>query len=249
MVAQFYDGSNTRVYTYDNILGAGTYYDASTPIDLSSLSLVLYPSAGPYNFYAPTVAIGQPTYYSVMSFLEYSANNDILFMEPINSTGSTVTVSNKCYWVDNDAGSLTGIDAASCNYANSVSAPANDIQLASIYAWAFYDGSNDNVDYKLTNATYSFKEAPSGTATINVFEHGWQVFPNPATNELTVNSAAGVNADMKYQVMDMAGRTALTGSIQGRSQQIDVSMLAAGTYILKMYKGESDDGHAVFVKN
>jgi hypothetical protein len=123
---------------------------------------------------------------------------------------------------------------------------ANFATANSLYAWAQQKSATAYfVDYKLTDFTYSFRQAPS---TVNqITGQGWQVYPNPAANTLTVNNAAAANAAARYQIIDMAGRAALNGSLQSITN-IDVSLLAPGVYIIKMYNDYGVRGQAVFVK-
>ena len=53
----------------------------------------------------------------------------------------------------------------------------------------------------------------------------------------------------KYDIVDMAGRSELGGTVKNGNKTIDVSSLAAGTYIIKMYSEDHDDGQTLFVKD
>ncbi len=111
-----------------------------------------------------------------------------------------------CYWVNSSTSSGTGtpLDAASCHYANAVCAAPNNPNSFVFYAWAFNNSGIYDVDYKFPLPAYDFRQSTSSVK--NIQEHGWQVYPNPATNELIVNNMGSTDAANEYYVIDMAGR-------------------------------------------
>ena len=60
------------------------------------------------------------------------------------------------------------------------------------------------------------------------------VYPNPATNELTVSSAQGALGT----VQDALGRRVWQGSVNAEHWKLDVGTWARGTYVFKLVKGE-----------
>jgi len=147
----------------------------------------------------------------------------------------------------------TNINAAACNYANAVSAYANfPAGGYAAYAWAFMNTSTSRYEvhykYPTIGSPYAFRQGTTEVTTGNTGAGKWQVYPNPATNELGVSNAAGNAAATGYLIMDMAGRTALQGSLHGGQNPIDVSRLVPGTYVLKVSQQGNDDGQAIFVK-
>jgi len=61
-------------------------------------------------------------------------------------------------------------------------------------------------------------------------ENAIHYFPNPASNQLTLQS--GVSASVNYVVYDVVGRTLTTGTFTGTTK-IDISTFENGTYILR----------------
>lgn len=59
----------------------------------------------------------------------------------------------------------------------------------------------------------------------------WAVYPNPVRNELNI-TFTGILGDRQAAVYDLTGRQVLAGELKGES--INVSMLPAGIYILKL---------------
>jgi len=73
-----------------------------------------------------------------------------------------------------------------------------------------------------------------GLKELNAFEHAVQFFPNPASNQLTLQSS--MNALINYSVSDIAGREITNGSFSS-SKNLDVSGFSAGTYFVRLQSG------------
>ena len=246
VVAQVDSSSGyTGVRTY-SALTSPTYWPSSAYVDVEGQP-GLSADTPPYNHYAPTVAYG-PLDYLVSHFTEYAASADALFMGPINSGTYNAFDGGKYYWENGSGTPPAGVNAYDCSYANSVSATANRVTDFSVTAWGQKDaGPAYDVYYKVTGWPFAYKHTPA--AVTNVQEQQWQVYPNPAANALIVRNTGTANAATDYCIMDVAGRMLLKGSLQAGNTNIDVSRLAAGTYVLKVYKDEGDDGNELFVKN
>ncbi len=59
------------------------------------------------------------------------------------------------------------------------------------------------------------------------------VFPNPATTQITVH-LNGKNTMQAYQFFDFSGKQHAQGTVTGKRDQIDVSALSSGLYILRV---------------
>ena len=72
------------------------------------------------------------------------------------------------------------------------------------------------------------------------------VYPNPVSNSLyiTMNSFQNTN----FQLVDMKGNQVQTGSIQSTDQEIDVSQLPAGNYILQLTQNNTYKKAFVIIK-
>ncbi len=83
-----------------------------------------------------------------------------------------------------------------------------------------------------------------GVPTASIKE--WNVYPNPATNQLTIDNPIADGA--RYELVDMAGRTALTGHLQAGTQQIDIHSVMPGRYIINLYTGTERSYTATILK-
>jgi hypothetical protein len=173
-------------------------------------------------------------------------------MEPVD-TNAPETVS-KYYWVNSS--STSTMDADDCSFANSVCTPANQPSLASVLSWAQLDpGPSYDVYYKTTvTPTYGFRQ--SAPAITNIQDHGYQVYPNPTEDELTVTNTVTTNPPTAYNIIDVAGRAMLNGTLspaspsgQKSNTTIDVSTLVPGTYVIRLYNNNTTIGNTLFVKN
>lgn len=61
---------------------------------------------------------------------------------------------------------------------------------------------------------------------------GWQVGPIPTSGRLTVTAPAATTGQLA--LLDVCGRTRLATAFAGTQQQLDLSALAAGMYLLRI---------------
>ncbi len=86
----------------------------------------------------------------------------------------------------------------------------------------------------------------AGIATIPTED--WKIFPNPADDELTIANPAAAGVAAGYTIVDMVGKTLLAGSLQPGNQQVDLSNLAPGNYILQLHRADGAGKNQLFVK-
>jgi hypothetical protein len=58
------------------------------------------------------------------------------------------------------------------------------------------------------------------------------VFPNPATNQIGINSSEIVSGSL-YRIVDLTGKTILSGKLN-TEKTIDISLLNSGCFILEV---------------
>ena len=72
-------------------------------------------------------------------------------------------------------------------------------------------------------------------------QSGFSLYPNPASNSLTLQISAGTNQEIKYEIYDSFGTLVLTkelGTLSGvTTQEVDVSNLHIGLYMARVYVG------------
>ena len=78
---------------------------------------------------------------------------------------------------------------------------------------------------------------------------GLRVFPNPASDELSVELPAGMTAD-RVTIFDASGRTAHTVSLTGTQNKVrlNVSDLATGFYVMTVEGADFKWSHSVVVE-
>jgi len=84
----------------------------------------------------------------------------------------------------------------------------------------------------------------SGVPSTALLQH-LQVFPNPASSLLNLQMTASAAGTLSYRLMDMAGKVIITSTAklpQGTTtQQIDISRIAAASYMLEVYYTTNGD--------
>ncbi len=95
----------------------------------------------------------------------------------------------------------------------------------------------------------TYYNAPPTVGVSNVLYAGasLDIFPNPATNMVTVNVAA--QADVTVSLTDMMGQTVKTMTGSGRNMQIDIASLPAGCYLVSCAENGVKIATSRFIKN
>jgi hypothetical protein len=79
-----------------------------------------------------------------------------------------------------------------------------------------------------------------------------QLFPNPATDKITLTSAKSINSAVNVNIVDLAGRVAQHVSFNNMTakaqQTIDISKLAKGVYFVKVATPQSEFVEKLIVK-
>ena len=77
--------------------------------------------------------------------------------------------------------------------------------------------------------------APTDVTGAMVTENNISLYPNPSKNVVYVN---GLQSNTNYSVRDMSGRVVITGSVENKGS-IDISKLAAGSYIVELLNSDN----------
>lgn len=73
--------------------------------------------------------------------------------------------------------------------------------------------------------------------------HSIAIFPNPATNHLTINK---ITETTKVEIVDVSGHVVWTDMIHGDTT-VDISEFAAGIYLVKLIRDTISDTRRVVV--
>jgi PKD repeat protein len=84
----------------------------------------------------------------------------------------------------------------------------------------------------------------TGTLSINEAQPNFQFFPNPATNEVAINSSEQIN-DYKVDIKDITGRKVANFNLHTTNYRLDVANFANGVYLLTF---EATNGKSVTKK-
>ena len=94
-----------------------------------------------------------------------------------------------------------------------------------------------------TETVYGVREARLGSAA-----GAWRIFPNPATNHITVDlSGFADGADQRVEILNTGGQVLRT-SLTGERRDLSVSDLPPGVYLLRRYGREGAPELQRFVK-
>jgi len=96
---------------------------------------------------------------------------------------------------------------------------------------------------------YYFNEKALGTNVVVEQENSFSIYPNPAGDYLTVVlTGAKNNNEITYAVVNLLGQRLITVNAVSGEATIDVSTLAAGSYIVESFIGGVKDQSKLFIK-
>ena len=79
-----------------------------------------------------------------------------------------------------------------------------------------------------------------------------QIYPNPATEFITLSTAKNINSNVQVNIVDVAGRLAHQVSYNNMQasapHQIDISKLSKGVYFVKLSAGSEQHIQKLIIK-
>ncbi len=88
----------------------------------------------------------------------------------------------------------------------------------------------------------------TGVPFVSTPKEELRIYPNPATTSITISNPTSINAD-RYSIKNLLGQIVLDGSMNTGTQNVDISTLANGSYIISLYREGNPCGNKMFVKN
>jgi hypothetical protein len=74
------------------------------------------------------------------------------------------------------------------------------------------------------------------------------IFPNPASQQVTLKFSEPFNKDLTYTISDLQGRQLLQGSIQNQETVLDISSLSKGIYLLNISDANGNKWNKKIIK-
>lgn len=184
----------------------------------------------------------------------------------IRTAAKNVVYDSMMYW---HIGEYDPKAAFSCSLSgvNQISFTNNSLN-ASTYAWDFGDGglatTANPVHTYTTTGVYTVRliaakcgrndtvirtihSATAAIPSINDQDFLWNIFPNPATTVLTLNTA--IAKPFIYEIWTVAGAIVQTGNTTSASQQINIEALPEGVYSFRLKDSKHNSlGQQRFIK-
>ncbi|MGE5426589.1 MAG: T9SS type A sorting domain-containing protein [Methylococcaceae bacterium] len=151
--------------------------------------------------------------------------------------------------------------------------PIQKLSIDSCWYYIFYDGGDPGYYLKgLGGPYYNWNEIISGDDRSLVYykkgaatwgtplvitgvqnlekENQVKIYPNPATDFVTIENPTGRTENCLLQLIDMQGREVLKNSITiTNSYRLDLSSLTEGAYLLKLENGEKQISRMIIKKD
>lgn len=210
VVTDMTTAATPKVYEYNNI--------ASGPILISGF--------GKPDF-LPSVTNGLNENYTI-GYYTHDGVDEMLTKEISWATG--LPNSTNYYRVN-----LQSILYTTNEYFTAINATCNTNLLGSYKQYIFPSWVNKGTLFeKIEPAITAFKS--TGVNTVNN-ETSWKVVPNPATNYVMLFTSLNNVTGYGYTVSDITGRILLKAALSSNNEQIDISKLTSGMYLLNIKNG------------
>ncbi len=95
----------------------------------------------------------------------------------------------------------------------------------------------------------TYYRTPNSISNVNMDEVTMKLYPNPASNMLTVEVNSVVAGDVQVQVFNMMGQLVATAPLANGKAQFQVNELAAGSYLVTCNRDNVKMAASRFVKN
>jgi hypothetical protein len=128
----------------------------------------------------------------------------------------------------------------------------NSTQGLSVYYY-FYNWEIEKTSTVCTSALTPVLAEVLITGTKELNENGQiQIYPNPASEFITLSTAKTINSNVQINIIDVAGRLAQQVSYNNMQaqvpQQIDISKLSKGVYFVKLSAGSEQHIQKLIIK-
>jgi hypothetical protein len=128
----------------------------------------------------------------------------------------------------------------------------NSTQGLSVYYY-FYNWEIEKTSTVCTSALTPVLAEVLITGTKELNENGQiQIYPNPASEFITLSTAKNINSNVQINIIDVAGRLAQQVSYNNMQaqvpQQIDISKLSKGVYFVKLSAGSEQHIQKLIIK-
>ncbi len=150
---------------------------------------------------------------------------------------------------DTETMTIIGVgDTCFLKLSNSMMSHFSGTPTAKILVWDKDMPANfDTVVFHLTicpdSATCTYLSGINAPAQNNLL----QLFPNPATNEITLTVAAAKNAFA--HVYDLSGKEIIAVPVKTGNNNMNIEWLESGIYFIKIIDGSNQIGIQKFIKN
>ena len=117
--------------------------------------------------------------------------------------------------------------------------------------WSDYSYENPHYVTVTANKTFTaYFEAVTAVDDVNSNAHSIKVFPNPASDEATVEISS-VNGTVKVMLVDIVGRTVIERDIESVDTcrlTLDVRNLSRGTYFIRIATSSGNSVHKLVLE-
>ncbi len=125
-----------------------------------------------------------------------------------------------------------------------------------VHEASWYNDGPADVGFGLTTADemfityYQYTKSPLSTSIKETDLSGLKLYPNPTENTLVLELENTTATEYELSIFDLSGKSVLSqNNLTGQRQQMDVSMLSSGTYVVFIQFSNGDSYRQKLVKN
>ncbi len=142
--------------------------------------------------------------------------------------------------------------------------PGAKAQQNTVSGGGVYNNANGSVTFSLGQIDYRSQTSNGGTITqglqqpYEIFTTGilsnqkqlnFSVFPNPATDRITIESSEPLVYEIHFELFDVKGKMLEKSKITQQSSSLDLSQFAVGIYFLTIRNNKSAIKNFKIIKN
>ncbi len=237
----FYSGSVVVTGATNTSVSVYTPYGIS---NVAGIRLMISDVAVTSGMYNATITNGEIEDYSLLRVLSAPSN---LLMGNRQGTGNILKWKNaagfkiKSYLVERSSDNLSWTDLGNV-------VPGLNDDVSKQYFYLDNNSLNGINNYRLKLIMHDGSYLYSNIIYLNGNQNQSElrVFPNPSKDVINIQTSNSIFN--KYIITDVTGRVELSGAINSFNTQVDISMLSAGTHLVKLVSKYGTEGVQRFVK-
>ena len=241
-ISAFYLCTGLTSVTIPNLV---TSIKANTFGSCSGLTSITIPNS--------VMSIGQGAFYQCTGLTSVTISNSVTSIGQFafqSCTGLTsITIPNSVTSINNYAFyNCTGLTSVTVNWLTPLSVDASVFSGLNLPTISLIVPTGTATIYDATPVWTDFNIATLGINELELKNNKLILYPNPASNLITIQTKANTIVNFEYRIVDLTGRIVKTGNSKF-NEQINIESLTNGNYIIQIETEKGEKISEKLVKN